>query len=65
MPPETASRRYNPRLTPRPPPPCRAQAFYAACEERDKPALKEVPMAVGGMGMITTANYIVSAAPQF
>ena len=34
-------------------------AFYAAVEERDAPALKEVPMAVGGTGMITTANYKV------
>lgn len=35
------------------------QAFYAAVEERDNPALKDVPMAVGGIGMITTANYKV------
>jgi hypothetical protein len=41
------------------PPKNNLQAFYAACEERDKPALKDLPMAVGGMGMITTANYHV------
>jgi DNA polymerase kappa len=35
------------------------QAFYAAVKERDSPALRGVPMAVGGMGMITTANYQV------
>ena len=43
--------------------PCPApQAFYASVEERDNPALKAVPMAVGGMGMITTANYTVTLA---
>ena len=32
-------------------------AFYAAVEMRDDPALREVPMAVGGMGMLSTSNY--------
>eukprot|EP00898_Chlorokybus_atmophyticus_P001489 jgi/Chlat1/2340/Chrsp17S00177 len=32
-------------------------AFYAAVEERANPALKEKPLAVGGIGMICTANY--------
>uniref|UniRef100_A0A061R8V8 DNA polymerase kappa n=1 Tax=Tetraselmis sp. GSL018 TaxID=582737 RepID=A0A061R8V8_9CHLO len=46
-------------------------AFYAAVEERDNPSLKDVPMAVGGTGMITTANYkarrfgVRSAMPGF
>ncbi|KAF0719971.1 Aste57867_665 [Aphanomyces stellatus] len=31
--------------------------FYAAVEMRDDPSLAHVPMAVGGMGMISTANY--------
>jgi nucleotidyltransferase/DNA polymerase involved in DNA repair len=40
-------------------------------EERDQPALKDKPMAVGGMGMICTANYVArkfgvrSAMPGF
>ena len=34
-------------------------AFYAAVEMRDDPALREVPMAVGGMGMLSTSNYRV------
>lgn len=46
-------------------------AFFASVEERDAPHLKGVPMAVGGMGMITTANYharkfgVRSAMPGF
>ena len=32
--------------------------FYAAVEIRDKPELAKVPIAVGSMQMITTANYI-------
>lgn len=32
-------------------------AFYAACEIRERPELAGVPMAVGGIGMISTANY--------
>ena len=31
--------------------------FFAAVEMRDRPELAHVPMAVGGMGMISTANY--------
>ena len=31
--------------------------FYAAVEMRDNPALSEVPMGVGGMGMLSTSNY--------
>ncbi|OQS07878.1 DNA polymerase kappa [Thraustotheca clavata] len=31
--------------------------FFAAVEMRDRPELAKVPMAVGGMGMISTANY--------
>lgn len=37
-------------------------AFYAAVEERANPALKGVPFAVGGIGMICTASY---AARQY
>ena len=33
-------------------------AFYAAVEERDQPSLKVQPMAVGGMGMLSTSNYL-------
>ena len=46
-------------------------AFYAAVEMRDQPALATVPMAVGGTGMISTANYVArrkgvrSAMPGF
>jgi DNA polymerase kappa len=32
--------------------------FYAACELRDKPFLKDKPVAVGDFSMIQTANYI-------
>jgi len=31
-------------------------AFYAACEELDRPELKEVPFSVG-QGVLTTCNY--------
>lgn len=34
-------------------------AFYAAVETLCNPALKGKPMAVGGMSMISTANYEV------
>ena len=46
-------------------------AFYAAVEMRDDPSLRAVPMAVGGVGMISTANYaarrfgVRSAMPGF
>ena len=33
--------------------------FYAAVEMRDQPELAEKPMAVGGMGMLSTSNYKV------
>uniref|UniRef100_A0AAV1VKU8 DNA polymerase kappa n=1 Tax=Peronospora matthiolae TaxID=2874970 RepID=A0AAV1VKU8_9STRA len=36
--------------------------FYAAVEMRDKPELRDVPLAVGGLNMISTANY---AARQY
>ena len=45
--------------------------FYAAVEIRDNPKLAEVPIAVGGKDMISTANYIArrygvrSAMPGF
>ncbi len=45
--------------------------FYAACEILEKPDLKDQPVAVGGMGMISTANYVArqygvrSAMPGF
>jgi len=45
--------------------------FYVACEIRDNPSLKDKPVAVGGIGMISTANYIArgygvrSAMPGF
>lgn len=32
-------------------------AFFASCEELANPGLRDVPMAVGGIGMISTANY--------
>ncbi|KAK3242023.1 hypothetical protein CYMTET_48263 [Cymbomonas tetramitiformis] len=46
-------------------------AFYAAVETLDDPSLASKPMAVGGMGMISTANYVArtfgvrSAMPGF
>ncbi|KAK9800914.1 hypothetical protein WJX73_010443 [Symbiochloris irregularis] len=36
---------------------CDMDAFYAAVEELHDPSLKSKPMAVGGIGMICTANY--------
>ncbi|KAG2435355.1 hypothetical protein HXX76_007428 [Chlamydomonas incerta] len=45
--------------------------FYAAVHEREQPELKRLPVAVGGMGMICTANYVArrfgvrSAMPGF
>ena len=32
-------------------------AFYAAVEMRDNPSLRDVPMAVGGMGMLVSGGY--------
>lgn len=45
--------------------------FFAAVEMRDNPALADKPMAVGGLSMISTANYVArgfgvrSAMPGF
>lgn len=45
--------------------------FFVACEIRDDPSLNDKPVAVGGMSMISTANYIArkfgvrSAMPGF
>jgi nucleotidyltransferase/DNA polymerase involved in DNA repair len=45
--------------------------FYAAVEIRDAPHLKDKPVAVGGLGMISTTNYVArqfgvrSAMPGF
>lgn len=33
-------------------------AFYASVEELENPELKKVPMAVGGMSMLCTSNYL-------
>jgi DNA polymerase kappa len=32
-------------------------AFYAACEMRDNPALSEIPLAIEEKNMIMTTNY--------
>lgn len=46
-------------------------AFYASVEELENPELKRVPMAVGGMSMLCTCNYLArqygvrSAMPGF
>ena len=34
-----------------------ADAFYASVEERDHPWLKDKPIGIGGMSMLSTANY--------
>ncbi|GAB5358243.1 hypothetical protein AAMO2058_000441200 [Amorphochlora amoebiformis] len=45
--------------------------FFAAVEIRDNPSLKDKPVAIGGMGMISTTNYVArkygvrSAMPGF
>ena len=45
--------------------------YYAAVEIRDNPALAELPVAIGSMQMISTANYVArkygvrSAMPGF
>ncbi|GIL83396.1 hypothetical protein Vretifemale_12223, partial [Volvox reticuliferus] len=45
--------------------------FYAAVHEAERPELKRLPVAVGGIGMISTANYVArkygvrSAMPGF
>ena len=36
-------------------------AFYAAVEMRDNPALKDVPMAVGGSSMLVKSFYYIKA----
>jgi DNA polymerase kappa len=36
-------------------------AFFAAVEQRDNPALAGVPFAVGGLGMVSTASYAARA----
>ncbi|RCI02496.1 hypothetical protein CU098_001902, partial [Rhizopus stolonifer] len=46
-------------------------AFYASVEELENPELKKIPMAVGGMSMLCTSNYLArkygvrSAMPGF
>lgn len=32
--------------------------FFIQCEIRDNPELKDKPCAVGGMSMLSTANYV-------
>ena len=50
---------------------CDMDQFFAAVEARDNPDLKNRPFAVGGEGMICTANYVArkfgvrSAMPGF
>jgi DNA polymerase kappa len=45
--------------------------FYAAVEIRDRPELKDQPVGVGGLDMLSTANYVArkygirSAMPGF
>jgi len=45
--------------------------FYAACEIRDRPDLKDKPVAIGDYSMIQTTNYVArkfgvrSAMPGF
>lgn len=39
-------------------------AFYAAVETLSNPSLKGKPMAVGGLSMISTANYEVCSCFQ-
>jgi len=36
---------------------CPAPAFYASVEEKYNPELRGKPIAVGGMAMLSTANY--------
>ena len=45
-------------------------AFYASVHMRDDPSLRDVPMAVGSTGMLSTSNYAarkfgVSSGPGF
>jgi impB/mucB/samB family len=37
---------------------CDMDQFFAAVETRDRPELADKPVAVGGIGMISTANYV-------
>jgi len=45
--------------------------FYAQCEIKDRPELADKPVAIGGLNMIATANYVArkygvrSAMPGF
>ena len=36
-------------------------AFYAAVHTLEDPSLANIPMAVGGIGMLSTANYVARA----
>eukprot|EP01084_Bolivina_argentea_P197703 338746_1 len=62
---------YNERSLDRPVAVVDLDMFYAAVELRDRPELKYKPIAIGSMGMISTANYIAreygvrSAMPGF
>ena len=38
-------------------------AFYANVEMKDNPSLRGKPMAVGGMAMLSTANYEARCVP--
>lgn len=40
-------------------------AFYASVEMRDNPSLKDVPMAVGDISMLCTANYVARKVRKY